>query len=252
MNVLIVENEKPASEKLQRLLKQTDESVAIAGVTETVEATVNWLLGNPAPDLIFMDIQLDDGICFELFDTIKVETPVIFTTAYNEYALQAFRVNSVDYLLKPIEEEALIQAMDKYRNYHSNIHGESLKQLLSELNRQFRNRFLIKIGSHFRSVQVKDVCFFYIVERAAFLRTLSGKEYPMEASLDYIQKSLDPEKFFRINRNCLLNIDAISDIISYSSSRLQIKLIDKITSPDESYLVVSREKVSLFKRWIDK
>jgi DNA-binding LytR/AlgR family response regulator len=252
MNVLIVENEKPAAEKLQRLLKKTDDSVTIAGVTETVEATVNWLLGNPAPDLILMDIQLDDGICFELFDTIKVETPVIFTTAYNEYALQAFRVNSVDYLLKPVEEEALMEALDKYRNYHSNLHGESLKQLISELNRQYRNRFLIKIGSHFRSVQVRDACFFYVVERAVFLRTFPGKEYAMETSLDYIQKSLDPEKFFRINRNCLLNIDAISDIVSYSSSRLQIKLIDKIAAPDESYLVVSREKVSLFKRWIDK
>jgi two-component system, LytTR family, response regulator len=252
MNVLIVENEKPAAERLQKLLKKTDESLTIAGVTETVEETVNWLLGNPAPDLILMDIQLDDGICFELFDTIKVETPVIFTTAYSEYALQAFRVNSVDYLLKPVQEEALTQAIEKYRNYHSNLHGETLKQLLSELNRQFRNRFLIKIGSHFRSVEVKDVCFFHIVERSVFLRTFSGKEYPVEASLDYIQKSLDPERFFRINRNCLLNIDAISDIISYSSSRLQIKLTEKISPPDESYLVVSREKVSLFKQWIDK
>jgi len=252
MNVLIVENEKPAAEKLQRLLKKTDESITIAGVTETVEGTVNWLQNNPAPDLILMDIQLDDGICFELFDTIKVETPVIFTTAYNEYALQAFRVNSVDYLLKPVEEEAMRQAIDKYRNYHSNIHGEGLKHLLAEMNRQFRNRFLIKIGSHFRSVLVKEICYFYILERATFLRTFSGKEYPLENSLDSVQKSLDPEIFYRINRNCLLNIDAISDIISYSSSRLQIKLIEKMPAPDESYLVVSREKVHGFKKWIDK
>jgi DNA-binding LytR/AlgR family response regulator len=252
MNVLLVENEKPAAEKLQRLLKKTDDSITIVGVTETVEGTVNWLQSNPSPDLILMDIQLDDGICFELFDTIKVETPVIFTTAYNEYALQAFRVNSVDYLLKPVEEEALRQAIDKYRNYHSSLHGEALKQLLGELNRQYRNRFLIKIGSHFRSVTVKEICFFYILERATFLRTFSGKEYPLEASLDSVQKSLDPEIFYRINRNCILNIDAISDIVSYSSSRLQIKLNEKIASPDESYLVVSREKVSVFKKWIDK
>jgi len=252
MNILVVENEKPAAEKLQRLLKKADKYITIAGVTETVEGTVNWLLGNPAPDLILMDIQLDDGICFEIFDTIKVETPVIFTTAYNEYALQAFRVNSVDYLLKPVEEEALCQALDKFKNYHSNLQGESLKQLFSEFNRQFRNRFLIKIGSHFRSVQVKEICFFYILERATFLSTFSGREYPLENSLDFIQKCVDPDIFYRINRNCLLNIDAIGDIISYSSSRLQIKLIEKIPSPEESCLVVSREKVAGFKQWINK
>jgi len=252
MNVLIVENEKPAAEKLQRLLKKTDEAISIVGVTETVEGTVNWLQNNPAPDLILMDIQLDDGICFEVFDTIKVETPVIFITAYNEYALQAFRVNSVDYLLKPVEEGALLNAIDKYKNYHSNLPGETLKQLLGEFSKHFRNRFLIKIGSHFRSVQVKEICFFYILERATFLRTFSGREYPLENSLESIQKSVDPGTFYRINRDCLLNIDVISDIISYSSSRLQIKLIENIPVLAESYLVVSREKVADFKKWIDK
>lgn len=252
MNILVVENEKPAAEKIQRLLKKADEYITIAGVTETVEGTVNWLQGNPAPDLILMDIQLDDGICFEIFDTIKVETPVIFTTAYNEYALQAFRVNSVDYLLKPVDEEALRKALDKFKNYHGNLHGESLRQLLSEFNRQFRNRFLIKIGSHFRSVQVKEICFFYILGRATFLSTFSGRKYPLENSLDFIQKCIDPDKFYRINRNCIINIDAISDIISYSSSRLQIKLLEKIQSPDESFLVISREKVAGFKQWINK
>ena len=158
----------------------------------------------------------------------------------------------MDYLLKPVEEEALRLALDKYRTYHSNIQGEALKQLLGELNKQFRNRFLIKIGSHFRSVQVKEICFFYILERATFLRTFSGKEYPLETSLDAIQKSVDPEVFYRINRNCILNMEAISDIISYSASRLQIKLNEKIPSPDESFLVVSREKVNSFKKWIDK
>ena len=127
-----------------------------------------------------------------------------------------------------------------------------MKHLLAEMNRQFRNRFLIKIGSHFRSVLVKEICYFYILERATFLRTFSGKEYPLENSLDFVQKCVDPEIFYRINRNCLLNIEAISDIISYSSSRLQIKLTGKIPAPDETYLVVSREKVHSFKKWIDK
>ena len=252
MNVLIVENEKPAADKLQSLLRKTDESVSIAGVTETVEGTVNWLHTNPAPDLIMMDIQLDDGICFELFDIIKVDTPVIFTTAYNEYALQAFKVNSIDYLLKPVGEEDLRKAIDKFKNRQSNLRGETLKQLLSEFNKQFRNRFLIKIGSHFRSVQVKDICLFFILERATFLRTFQGKEYPLENSLDSVQKSVDPEVFYRINRNCLINIEAISDIISYPASRLQLKLIKEIPPIDENYLVVSREKVTVFKNWINR
>ena len=178
LNVLIVENEKPAAEKLQRLLEKTDENIAIAGVTETVEDTINWLQSNPAPHLILMDIQLDDGICFELFETIKIEIPVIFTTAYNEYALQAFKVNSVDYLLKPVEEDALRKAIDKYKNYHTNLAGETLKQLLGEFTRHFRNRFLIKIGSRFRSVQAREICFFYILERVTLVKNICRQGIP--------------------------------------------------------------------------
>ena len=252
MNVLIIEDERPAADKLVRLLKKIDENINIAGITETVEATVNWIQSNPSPDLMLMDIQLDDGICFEIFETIKVETPVIFTTAYNEYALRAFKVNSIDYLLKPVEEESLRKALEKYKTIHFNTAGETLKQLFSDLNRQYKNRFLIKIGSHYRSVKSNEICCFYILERATFIRTFSGREYSVDNSLDFIHKTIDPETFFRINSNCLLNINAISDILSYSSSRLQIKLHDKIPSLDESYLVVSREKVTEFKKWIDK
>jgi DNA-binding LytR/AlgR family response regulator len=252
MNVLIVANEKPAADKLQRLITKTDETISIAGVTETVEGTANWLLNTPPPDLILMDIQLDDGICFELFETIKVEVPVIFTTAYNEYAIRAFSVNSVDYILKPVEEEALRKAIDKFKNYHSNLYGDAIKQFISEYGRQFRNRFLIKIGSRYRSVQINEICFFYVLERVTFLRTFSGREYALENSLDFVQKNTDPKIFFRINRHCLINIEAISDIISYSSSRLQINLTGNIIPPDENYLVVSREKVAGFKHWIDK
>ncbi len=252
MNVLIVENEKPAADNLARLLKKIDENICIAGVTETVEDTVNWLQGNPSPDLMLMDIQLDDGICFELFEIIKVEIPIIFTTAYNEYALRAFKVNSVDYLLKPVEEGALRTALDKYRTFHNNFTGEALRHLFGELNKQYKNRFLVKIGLHYRSVQVNEICCFYILERAVFIRTLSGREYSSDNSLDYIQKTVDPEIFFRINRNCLLNINSICDIISYSSSRLQLKLNEGIPPINENYLVVSREKVPGFKKWIDK
>lgn len=252
MNILIIENEKPAADKLGRLLQKIDENITIVGVIETVEGTVNWLQNNQSPDLILIDIQLDDGICFEIFETIKVDTPVIFTTAYNEYVLRAFKVNSIDYLLKPIEEEALRKALDKFKTLHFKLPGDILKQLFSELNKQYKNRFLIKIGLHYRSIQVNEICCFYILERATFIRTFSGKEYSFDNSLDYLQKIVDPDKFFRINRNYLVNINAISDILSYSSSRLQLRLNEKIPSINEDYLVVSREKVNEFKKWIDK
>jgi DNA-binding LytR/AlgR family response regulator len=252
MIVLIVENEKPAADKLIRLLQNIDKDIIIAGVIETVEGTVNWLQSNSYPDLMLVDIQLDDGLCFEIFDTIKVDTPVIFTTAYDEYLLQAFKVNSIDYLLKPIEVDALHKALDKFKSLHFKLSGDILKQLFNELHKQYKNRFLIKIGINYRSVRVNEICCFYIVERATFIKTFSGKEYSIDNSLDYLQKIVDPGRFFRINRNCLVYIDAINYISSYPSSRLQLKLNEMIPSVADDYLIVSREKVNEFKKWIDK
>lgn len=252
MNILIVENEKPAADKLRHLLRKIDVNISIVAVIETVEGTVNWLQNNPSPDLILIDIQLDDGLCFEIFETMRVDTPIIFTTAYDEYVLRAFKVNSIDYLLKPIEEDALRKALDKYKTLHYNLSAEILKQLLSDTDKQYKNRFLIRIGSHYKSVQVNEICCFYILERSTFIRTFSGKEYPVDYSLDQLQKTVDPEKFFRINRNCLVYINAIGDIIGYSSSRLQLKLNEKIPPVNEDYLVVSRDKVSDFKKWMDR
>jgi len=251
MNVLIIENEKPAADKLKRLLQKIDENIAIVGVIETVEGTVNWLQNNPSPDLILIDIQLDDGICFEVFETIQVDTPVIFTTAYNEYALRAFKVNSVDYLLKPIEEIPLRNAINKFKSLHYNntVRNDLLKRLFKELNTGYKNRFLIKIGAKYRSVPVSEICCFYILERATFIRTFADKDYSIDYSLDYIQKTIDLNSFFRINRNCIVNINAIGEILCYSSSRLKIKLNSHKPIDD---LIVSREKVSEFKKWIDK
>ncbi len=252
MNVLIIENEKPATEKLIRLLKKIDESITVIGILETVEESVNWLQNNPSPNLILLDIQLDDGICFEIFETTQVNVPIIFTTAYNEYVLQAFKVNSVDYLLKPIEENALRLALEKFKSFHYQSQDNHLKQLYDELNKQYKTRFLLKVGIHYKSVPVSDISCFYILERATFIRTFSGKDYSIDHSIDYLQKMIDHAEFFRINRNCLVNINAISDILSYSSSRLQLKLNDKIPSTNNDFLVVSRDKVSDFKKWLNK
>jgi DNA-binding LytR/AlgR family response regulator len=252
MNILIIENEKPAADKLGRLLQKIDENITIVGVIETVEGTVNWLQNNPSPDLILIDIQLDDGLCFEIFETIKIDTPVIFTTAYDDYVLQAFKVNSIDYLLKPIEEDALRKALDKFKALHFKLSPNILKQLFSETDKQYKNRFLIKIGTHYKSIQVKEICCFYILERATFIRIFSGKEYSIDYSLDHLQKIVDPDIFYRINRNCMVSVNAIGDILSYSSSRLQLRLNEKIPSINADYLVVSRDKVTGFKKWIDK
>jgi two-component system, LytTR family, response regulator LytT len=251
MTVLIIENEKHAATGLISLLKNIDTGISVIGVTESVESTTNWFQSNSNPDLILMDIQLDDGLCFELFETVKLEIPVIFTTAYDEFMLSAFKINSVDYLLKPIEEAALRKAIDKFKSIHYNasIKSEVIKQLLNELNKGFKNRFLIKVGEHYKSVTDNEISCFYILERATFLRTSADKDYVIDYSLDNLQKTLDSDKFFRINRNFIININEISDIVNYSSSRLKIKL--KSFKPIYD-IIVSKDKVSEFKKWIDK
>jgi len=250
MNVLIVENEKPAIAGLSRLLKKIDSTVNIVGTTESVESTLNWFQHNPSPELVFMDIQLDDGLCFEVFETIKPDIPVIFTTAYDEYMLSAFKVNSVDYLLKPIEETPLRNAIEKFKSIHYQkfISNVLLTQLFKEKT-GYKSRFLIKVGEHYRSIQTSEISCFYILERATFIKTFSDKEFSVDYSLDYLQKMIDPDKFFRINRNCILNINAVSDILHYSSSRLKIKINGEKPIYD---LIVSKDKVSEFKKWIDK
>jgi DNA-binding LytR/AlgR family response regulator len=251
MKVLIVEDEKHAAKRIVRLLENISTSISIAGFTETVEETINWLQCSPSPDLILMDIQLDDGICFEIFETIKVDIPVIFTTAYDQYAIKAFKVNSVDYLLKPIEEDALRQAIEKFKTIHtrSNIDQIDFKRIFKEVSNQYKNRFLVKIGPRFKSIPVNEISYFHISERSVLIKCFNGRDYGVEYSLEQLQKIVDPEKFFRINRNCLINIDAISEMLSYSTSRLQLKLKSDETGDN---FVVSRDKVADFKKWVDK
>jgi DNA-binding LytR/AlgR family response regulator len=251
MNILVVENEKPAAEKLVRLLMKIDNSMNILGVAESVEETINRIQEKPVPDLILMDIQLDDGLCFEVFETTNVDIPVIFTTAYDEYTLKAFKVNSIDYLLKPVDEELLRSALAKFKKLHgdNDPFKRDFKQLLFEFRNQYKSRFLIKIGEKYRSVPVSDISHFHISERCVFLSDNQGKVYGVDYSLDQLQNLLDPRKFFRINRECIVNIEAISLMYSYSSSRLQLTLMG---SEKSDLFVVSRDKVSEFKRWIDK
>ena len=251
MNLLIIENEKPASERLVRILNKIDKSITILGVIETVEEAINRLQEKPQPDLILMDIQLDDGLCFEIFDTVKVDIPVIFTTAYDEYTLKAFKVNSIDYLLKPIDEDLLKSALSKYKKLYADNDPfkRDFRQLMYEFRNQYKSRFLIKIGDKYRSVPVGEISHFHITERSVFLSDYQGKDYGVDSSLEQLQSMLDPRKFFRINRECIVNINAITLMHSYSSSRLQLTLKDR---EKNDLFVVSREKVAEFKKWIDR
>ena len=251
MKVLIIEDEHLAADKLSRMLHDLDPDIQVLALLESVSESANWLSSNPAPDLIFMDIQLDDGISFEIFDSVKITTPIIFTTAYNEYAIKAFKVNSVDYLLKPYTAKDLKSAIDKYKELHEgpNFQSEKFDHLYRQLVKEYKTRFFVKIGTHFHSISVDEIACFFIRDRATFIKTIIGKNFDIDYSLDQVQKLVDPARFFRINRNYVINIDSIADIISYSSHRLKIVLKNFEHLDD---LLVSREKTSDFKNWLDR
>lgn len=255
MNVLVIENERPAADRIIKLLKRIDKSVNITGTIETVEEAINRLQMKPEPDLILMDIQLDDGLCFEIFETISIDVPVIFTTAYDEYTLKAFKVNSVDYLLKPVDEDLLNSALEKFKKLHYNNKDpfkRDFRQLINEFRNQYKSRFLIRIGEKFRSVTTGEISHFHINERNVFLRDFHGRDYGVDYSLEQLQSMLDPRKFFRINRECIINIDSIALMYSYSSSRLQLTLKNMEKSEKDELFVVSRDRVAEFKKWIDR
>jgi len=250
MKVLIIEDERPASQKLVRLLREIDKDIEVLEILESVEASTNWLLDHAHPDLIFMDVQLEDGICFEIFENCPVKTPVIFTTAYDEYSLKAFKVNSVDYLLKPVTRDDLKFAIEKFRTVH-NLKADSkrIESFLNQLPPPKKERFLIKIGEHYRSVPISAINCFFIKERCNFIHVDKGKIYAVDYSLDKIGQMVDWKMFFRVNRNMIINFSAINDIIAYSSNRLKIILADWQEKED---ILVSRERVADFKKWIDR
>jgi len=249
MKVLIIEDKQPASQKLVRLIKKIDASIEIVNIIESVETSINWLLTHTHPELIFMDIQLEDGICFEIFENCDIKTPVIFTTAYNEYTLKAFKVNSVDYLLKPINTDELKNAIKKFESVHKNIDFSKIESVLNQFKPKIKERFLIKIGNHLKSIQTSNINCFYIKERCNFINVSNGRNYAIDYSLDKVELMIDSKIFFRVNRNMIVNFTAIQDIIAYSSNRLKI-VITNWTEKD--VVLVSRERVVDFKKWMDR
>jgi DNA-binding LytR/AlgR family response regulator len=254
MNILLIEDEPLAAQRLEKLVKTVIPNASILAKLDTVKNSVHWLQSNPPPDLIFMDIQLADGISFSVFEQTEVRVPVIFTTAYDEYALRAFKVNSIDYLLKPIDVEDLRAAIKKYdsltytRTIAPDKMMESFSLAMQMLSKKYKARFVIKVGEHLKSVEVSEILFFYSLEKTTFAQTRDGRKHILDFTLDQLQELLDPQKNFRINRKYIVSIDAIQDMISYTNSRL--KLILK--SNDDQDVVVARERVQEFKVWLDR
>lgn len=249
MKILLIEDEKPAVKRLLKLLEDYFPKSEFISNLDTVKKSINWFQSNEAPDLIFCDIQLADGISFEIFETVKLATPIIFTTAYDQYAIKAFQVNAIDYLLKPIDPEELKRAIDKFKkqNLNLNLDLSLLQKLISTEKQTFKTRFLVKFGEKIQSISTSEIAFFFSEERVTFLQTKDGKKYVLDSTLEQVESQVDPSQFFRINRKYLCSYPSISDIFTYSNSRLKIKLQN---CQDEDILI-SREKVSDFKSWLD-
>ncbi len=251
MNCLIVEDEKMAAERLKKLITEAEPSVTILEVTQSVKQTVAWLNQNPRPQLVFMDIQLADGLSFEVFEQVEANFPIIFTTAFDEYALKAFKHNGIDYLLKPIQLPELKQAIAKYKLHYTPtpaIPGHVFDSLMRNIAKTYKSKFAIKIGEHIRIIPIEQVQCFYAMDKAVFLQTTEGRHYDLNYTLDQLDEMIDPAKFFRISRKHTVALASITDIVAYSNSRLLLKLAQP--HPDE--LVVSRERVKEFKDWIEQ
>lgn len=249
MKVVIIEDEKPAARRLSRMLNVF--GIEPITMLHSVEESINWFYNNEHPDLLFLDIQLSDGLSFEIFEEIEVKSAIIFTTAYDEYALKAFKLNSVDYLLKPIDHDELENAISQFKKLQASanigFNIEQIKRLVAPSQKDFKKRFTVKIGQHLKMISVDTIECFYSANKATNIHTIDNRTYLLEETLEQLEDKLQPETFFRVNRTFLVNINAIKDIISYTNSRL--KLILQTYNEDE--IIVSRERVKDFKNWIE-
>lgn len=260
MKVLIVEDEELAVKKLRRTLASVDDGAEVVGEADSIRAAVDWLQNRDAPDLILMDIELADGQSFEIFRQVQVQSPVIFITSYDEYALKAFKVNSVDYLLKPVQKEDLQQAIEKYKKLKAAYAGNTpthpplnvdalVQQLQAKLNdREYRKRFLVKLGQKLVSVTVEDIAYFFSDGRLNFFRTNDNKKFVVDYTMDELATMLDPQRFFRISRSFFISVESVAQIHDYFGNRLMLTL----QPASEKDAIVSREKVSDFKTWLGK
>ncbi len=250
MRVLIIEDESLAADKLELMLKEVNSQISVLAKLGSVKESVKWLLEQTA-DLIFLDIQLSDGISFSIFEQVSINTPVIFTTAYDQYAIKAFQVNSISYLLKPIRKKDLAESIQKYQTLKSafSIDFDSLLANIQRRETDYRKRFLIQIGQKIRKVEVTEIAYFYVLDKGIYLRTFQGNNYALEFTLDKLESMLNPSEFFRINRKYIVNMEAISNMEAYSRSRVKLEL--KPVADDDSDTIVSIDRSMEFKKWLN-
>ena len=249
MKVLIIEDEKIFANNLEQILKNIDDSIIVQAKIGSVEETVIWLQENQT-DLIFLDIHLSDGLSFEIFEQVKITTPIIFLTSYDQYAIKAFKLNSIDYLIKPINIEELVQAIEKYKSLKQSpiIDYQQIINLLGNKQPEYKKRFLAHFADKIKSIETNEIAYFYFAERDTYLCTFDGKKYSIEFSLDKLETMINPDKFFRINRRYIINIKAISNMFTLSKSKIKVEL----KPPADDDTVVSLSKSSGFRRWLSR
>ena len=255
MKVVLIEDEKLAAERLQELIGKIDPGIEVIAHLSSVEEGVEWFLNNPLPDLAFLDIQLSDGTSFEIVKQVPITCPVIFTTAYDQYALDAFKLFSLDYLLKPVKLAHLTEALKKYDRLAGAGGGggqqEKLDQLLEALESKsgsYKSRFLVKLGQHMETFSTRDVPYFYSEDKVVFLAAPDKRIYPVNYSLDQLEEQLDPRLFFRINRKLIVNVKSIQRIHPYFKGRLKLEL----DPPFEDDVIVSGKRAGGFRKWLDQ
>ncbi len=249
MKVIILEDETRAANHLERLLAKVAPEIRVIAKLESVRDGVKYLQSNPEPKLIFSDIQLADGLSFEIYNLVSVKCPIIFTTAYDHYAIEAFKTSGIDYLLKPIEEERLRQAIEKARHFSPGLVREKILSISSPgSGKAYKSRFMVKVGDKIKSIPAEEILVFYSQEKASYIRTSDAHTYCIDYTLDQLEPMLNPERYFRINRKYIISIDACTNILAWTNSRLRLK-IDGI---DDSDIIVARERVQEFKNWLDR
>lgn len=250
MNVLIIEDESIAADKLETMLNGIDPDIRVLAKIGSIKESVKWLVQHTA-DLIFLDIQLSDGISFSIFEQVAVNTPVIFTTAYDQYAIKAFQLNSIAYLLKPIRTNDLAESLRKFQTLKSafSIDFEILLAGIQGRKPDYKKRFLIQIGEKIRKIETSDIAYFNVLEKGVYLKTFQGNSYPIDYTLDRLLEILDPAIFFRINRKFVVNMDSISNMVAYSRGRVKLELRPK--TDDEFDTIVSIDRSSDFKKWLN-
>lgn len=251
LNVLIIEDEEPAAKRLQKMLKEIEPTIVVLENIVSVSSAIKWFKNNPAPDLVFSDIQLSDGLSFEIFKAIEILCPIIFTTAYDQYAIEAFKVNSIDFLLKPIKKEGLENAVAKFKKITKTSPAPSIdiNKLLQSFNPagvEYKKRFVVRFGEHIKTINIEDVVYFYTEDKVNFLCTKEARRFVIDFNLDTLESTLDPKTFFRINRQYIIGIHSIGEMFAYSKSRVLIKLIP----PAKHETIVSTERSSEFKHWL--